>query len=334
MTVSMKQKRTTSTVWANSTYILGEGEIGVETNTAVIKIGDGVNLWRDLPIALSSAYLPVLGKAVDSDKLDGYDSSYFLPAASYVPFTSGPAWPASPVLGHRHLHTKYSSVATVPASGAGPNSYHAGTEFVWNGYSWRQTTLCTVESPADRKAMLAAVTAAGAAAACQPDAPSLILHDGFEIMETSGNRRYQWSGSAWMLILDANHSARYTQTEVVSLTGWSVTSVYLKQGPNGTVYLGNVSFSRTGAAITVPADGNIGNVDIGTLAAVWCPSQTVPMQAESTGFVATGYLGASGAIGLYSITGGGTIPTGTTFSLTAGYYPSVNPIALLDYVGA
>jgi hypothetical protein len=96
-----QQKRGTSAQWAASVTPLRDGEIGIDKDTGVIKVGDGFTLWAGLPAAFSSQYLPLLGKAadsyrldglastdflrsngkaVDSDLLDGHDSSYFLPA--------------------------------------------------------------------------------------------------------------------------------------------------------------------------------------------------------------------------------------------------------------
>lgn len=37
--------------WAELNPILGEGEIGIESDTNLCKIGDGKTLWNDLPFA-------------------------------------------------------------------------------------------------------------------------------------------------------------------------------------------------------------------------------------------------------------------------------------------
>lgn len=79
--VQQQQRRDTAADWNTSNYMLAEGELGVTTDTGIIKIGDGVNGWNDLPIAFGSDYLPILGKAADSELLDGISSGGFLKTA-------------------------------------------------------------------------------------------------------------------------------------------------------------------------------------------------------------------------------------------------------------
>lgn len=76
--VKQQQRRATESVWNTSAYVLDAGELGVTTDTGVIKIGDGVNTWENLDPAFGSAYLPLLGKAADSELLDGISSDGFL----------------------------------------------------------------------------------------------------------------------------------------------------------------------------------------------------------------------------------------------------------------
>lgn len=88
----MQQRRATKSVWDTSNYVLAAGEIGVEIDTNIIKVGNGTTPWTNLPAAFGSTYLPVLGKAADSDRLDGISSEGFvqigdtsaLPTASKV----------------------------------------------------------------------------------------------------------------------------------------------------------------------------------------------------------------------------------------------------------
>lgn len=74
----MQQRRATAAVWATSDKVLASGELGVTTDTGLIKIGDGSNVWSDLPAAFGSEFLPLLGKAADSELLDGISSDGFL----------------------------------------------------------------------------------------------------------------------------------------------------------------------------------------------------------------------------------------------------------------
>lgn len=81
---SFKQRRGTSQQWDLANPVLLDGEFGVETDTRVVKVGDGANTWRDLSPILDSLYLPVLGKAEDSDKLDGKHAFDFLTTTDAV----------------------------------------------------------------------------------------------------------------------------------------------------------------------------------------------------------------------------------------------------------
>lgn len=79
MTVTrFQQKRGTSAQWAAWTQPLRDGELGVDKDTGVIKMGDGYTLWAGLPPIMDSQYLPRLGKAADSTLFDGLKSSDYL----------------------------------------------------------------------------------------------------------------------------------------------------------------------------------------------------------------------------------------------------------------
>lgn len=74
----MQQRRATEAVWTTSDYVLAAGELGVTTDTGIIKVGNGTSPWTELDIAFGSEYLPILGKAADSDLLDGIGSESFV----------------------------------------------------------------------------------------------------------------------------------------------------------------------------------------------------------------------------------------------------------------
>lgn len=57
--ISVKNKRGTAAEWAAANPVLEDGELGFEEDTKVIKIGDGVTNWVDLPSALSGTYDPL-----------------------------------------------------------------------------------------------------------------------------------------------------------------------------------------------------------------------------------------------------------------------------------
>jgi hypothetical protein len=45
----MLQRRGSAAEWAASNPILGDGELGLEKDTHIVKLGDGVTAWNDLP---------------------------------------------------------------------------------------------------------------------------------------------------------------------------------------------------------------------------------------------------------------------------------------------
>lgn len=67
----MQQRRATAADWATANYTLAAGEIGVTTDTGIIKIGNGTSPWNELDPAFDSQYLPILGQAADSALLSG-----------------------------------------------------------------------------------------------------------------------------------------------------------------------------------------------------------------------------------------------------------------------
>lgn len=76
--VQMQQRRGTAAAWSASGKILAAGEIGVATDTKIIKVGDGVNEWDDLPVAFEDLYLTIGGTAADSALLGGISSAGFV----------------------------------------------------------------------------------------------------------------------------------------------------------------------------------------------------------------------------------------------------------------
>lgn len=77
----MQQRRALAAEWSASGYVLAAGELGVTTDTGIIKIGDGVNAWSALDPAFDSQYLPLLGQAADSALLGGISAASFVKVA-------------------------------------------------------------------------------------------------------------------------------------------------------------------------------------------------------------------------------------------------------------
>jgi hypothetical protein len=65
-------RRDTATNWTDNNPRLADGEMGYETNTGRMKIGDGMNLWRDLPYfpSASTLYGIIDGGLPNSDYTD------------------------------------------------------------------------------------------------------------------------------------------------------------------------------------------------------------------------------------------------------------------------
>jgi hypothetical protein len=74
----MLQRRATAAVWTTSDYVLASGEMGVTTDTGIIKVGNGTSPWSELPIAFEDLYLPLLGTATNSELLGGLSEDNFI----------------------------------------------------------------------------------------------------------------------------------------------------------------------------------------------------------------------------------------------------------------
>lgn len=48
MTVRIQFRRGTSTAWTAADTLLAEGELGLELDTGMFKVGDGVHTWNEL----------------------------------------------------------------------------------------------------------------------------------------------------------------------------------------------------------------------------------------------------------------------------------------------
>lgn len=55
--VQMQQRTDTAANWASSTPQLLTGEIGFESDTKQLKIGDGSTLWDSLPYVITQGYV-------------------------------------------------------------------------------------------------------------------------------------------------------------------------------------------------------------------------------------------------------------------------------------
>ena len=49
MAVKIQLRRDTASNWSTNNPVLAEGEIGIEIDTTLMKVGDGTTAWNDLP---------------------------------------------------------------------------------------------------------------------------------------------------------------------------------------------------------------------------------------------------------------------------------------------
>jgi hypothetical protein len=101
-------------------------------------------------------------------------------------------------------------------------------------------------------------------------------------------------------------------------TGWSATAV-LGRKRSG-IIVAQFNMTRTGAAITVPAGGDIADSIMATLNAGWQRAGgPVPGLHSAIGPVCSGYISAANELILTNAAPGTTIATGTLIALTATY---------------
>lgn len=197
MSALMKHRRGTSSEWNFANPVLAEGELGVEEDTGIIKIGDGASTWAELQPAFSSHYLPRLGKAYDSDRLDGLDSGAFAKTEDVAGFATTTDLTNQrtaldsfilPAGSDRKLIYHFGQVTEYPTEGVkvGDRCHRTDLfcEMYYNG-SWRQSAIARLTST-QRKAIITGVGSA--------------LYGGFEAYETDTNRSWLYTGAAWQYL--------------------------------------------------------------------------------------------------------------------------------------
>jgi polygalacturonase len=97
-TIRFRNRRATLAKWAQLNPVLGDGELGYETDTRRLKFGDGETAWVDLPYGVEQSDLVVSvldyaavgdGVALDTDAIqaaidDAAGRTVFLPARTYL----------------------------------------------------------------------------------------------------------------------------------------------------------------------------------------------------------------------------------------------------------
>jgi hypothetical protein len=81
-------RRDTAANWTSVNPVLAAGEIGFETNTRLMKAGDGTTAWATLP------YLPIPDGSVTTAKLAPTASTTFIGGKRVIVQTTTPTAPA------------------------------------------------------------------------------------------------------------------------------------------------------------------------------------------------------------------------------------------------
>lgn len=86
MATRMQQRRGTSAQWTSANPVLASGEIGFETDTNKLKIGDGVNTWANLSYFIDETNLTAsLGDYVEISSVGVPDGVASLDVNGFVP---------------------------------------------------------------------------------------------------------------------------------------------------------------------------------------------------------------------------------------------------------
>lgn len=90
MAVQIQIRRGTAAEWTSADPVLADGELGLETDTAKVKIGDGSTSWTSLDYRIGGDLLPdQTGNAGKVLTTDGSTVSWQEQSSSLHPFLTG-----------------------------------------------------------------------------------------------------------------------------------------------------------------------------------------------------------------------------------------------------
>lgn len=176
---------------------------------------------------------------------------------------------------------------------------------------WRQIQVALVGNRAELDAYQANLAATGQN-----------VHNGFQVYDSGSNQLWTSSGGTafWP-------SGGYRQQRdphgLVAATGWSVVFAVLANAGNGMATV-EATVQRTGTALTVPVNGDIGNQDLATVPDGWHAHVSAPLSSIATGRVTNGWISNAGVLRLGSLSPGTNIATGDQLNV-AGVYTLSNP---------
>lgn len=289
---AVQHRRGTAAQWAAANPVLPDGELGYEKDTGIVKVGNGTTTWNQLQPILVSQFLPVAGKAADSERLDGLDSTAFA-QKNYIDDRVAPAGTL------RTLVTHFGYVTEFPTTGVkvGDRCYRSDAfcdmTLVTTGI-WRQTAPAhgtkaqrlTIDTTADATPINTA------------------LYTGFEFYEADTDRTWRWTGTKWRYIgggVTPFIKVKRGSTANTAGNGWNpvgwdgtvhpdTTDTSMLQTVNGTkffapidgLYLINWAGSMYSATATITAyAGARKNGEAGQGAIVRGTSATVPAGGSS-----------------------------------------------------
>lgn len=187
---AVQHRRGTAAQWAAANPVLPDGELGYEKDTGIVKVGNGTSTWNQLPPILGSSYLPVLGKAADSERLDGLDSSAFFMAADAETEQDRVNDLILPSGVNRVLRVHHGTGDAFPTEGVKSGDTFRSLQKATFIYvpelnpAWRQIDgPLTVPSAAERDEI-------------STERPYQ-LHPGFQVQQTDTREIWTWTGSAW-----------------------------------------------------------------------------------------------------------------------------------------
>ncbi len=156
MTTKMQHRRGTASQWSSANPVLAAGELGVVTDTARVKCGNGSSAWNDLPFltlddgevttakiadgAVTPAKLATSGRfTFPTGAANGYG---FTSGASHLSGTGSPEGVVTAAPGSRWLQTNATTnvegwIRWVKATGTGNTGWQAGPEA---DTGWRNIT--------------------------------------------------------------------------------------------------------------------------------------------------------------------------------------------------
>jgi hypothetical protein len=184
-----------------------------------------------------------------------------------------------------------------------------------NAGAWRQIGVAQADSQGEMDAWLAALVAAGGS-----------LHNGFLIFDNTADRLYASPGGTTLRLVGGRPGATLTGGNAfVPAANWSTGATQEVQNLGNGLARIFVEVTRTTSALTVPADGNVTNIAIGSVPPGWEAGGTVGLPSGPTGRMVGGYtLASSRVINLSQVGGTGDLAVGQTIGV-AGVYPLADP---------